>query len=432
LNTILSGRKAVLPSTLSAAIRRAVIFQVGIVAGFETIFVLGALSAQKLTGTDQLFGLSTTTAFALGQLLVSLPAGRWMDRFGRKPILVTGALGEAGALMFIGLVLLGRWPGLFLFGLFMLGLGSGAAQLVYLIGGDLYPPDRKAEGLGLMTTFASMGVIGGTYLVGFVGDAAEWIDLDPVITPWFFASIVVASVALVMAGMQPEPLEVARNPGIYFGNNNIPVNPTERSKDKSIRSLRELLRIYPIAASIGITVCFQGVRMSIVPLLTYILRARGYSLLLGATMVAAMGFGMILVSYGVGRFGDRWGRKKPLIIAAAVGLVCAVAIPLLESLPLMFAALMIMGGAFVTVLNMTRAILTDVTRPQERGTVMAMSMVAVGLAVITFPTLASYILANWGWSLISLLGACLMILVFILLSFLRENGIGKWQHRGVE
>lgn len=432
MNTILSGRKAVLPSTLSAAIRRAVIFQVGIVAGFETIFVLGALSAQKLTGTDQLFGLSTTTAFALGQLLVSLPAGRWMDRFGRKPILVTGALGEAGALMFIGLVLLGRWPGLFLFGLFMLGLGSGAAQLVYLIGGDLYPPDRKAEGLGLMTTFASMGVIGGTYLVGFVGDAAEWIDLDPVITPWFFASIVVASVALVMAGMQPEPLEVARNPGIYFGNNNIPVNPTERSKDKSIRSLRELLRIYPIAASIGITVCFQGVRMSIVPLLTYILRARGYSLLLGATMVAAMGFGMILVSYGVGRFGDRWGRKKPLIIAAAVGLVCAVAIPLLESLPLMFAALMIMGGAFVTVLNMTRAILTDVTRPQERGTVMAMSMVAVGLAVITFPTLASYILANWGWSLISLLGACLMILVFILLSFLRENGIGKWQHRGVE
>ena len=171
--------------------------------------------------------------------------------------------------------------------------------------------------------------------------------------------------------------------------------------------------------------------MSIIPLLTYILRARGYSLTLGATMVAAMGFGMILASFPVGRLGDRWGRKKPLILAVMVGMVCAVLIPLVASLILMFVLLVILGAAFVTVLTMTRAIMTDVTDAQERGTVMAASMVAVGIAVITFPTIASYVLASWGWSAIAWTGAILMSLAFILISFLRERGVGQWDHPGV-
>ena len=431
MNNLLSRDKSFMPSVLSAVIRRALLFQVCITAGFETIFVLGALSAQRLSGTDRLFGLSTTTAFAFGQLLMSFPAGRWMDKRGRRPILMLGALGEAGALVFMGVALLSGSSGLFTFGLLILGLGSGAAQLVYLIGGDIFPPTRRAEGLGLMTTFASVGVVGGAYLVGLIGDTAKGIGLDPVITPWFFASVVVALAAWVMYGLKPEPLEVARRPEVYYGGKNPEAMPDFNGKTSPVRNLGELLKLYPIAASVGILVCFQGVRMSIIPLLTYILRAKGYSLTLGATMIAAMGFGMILASFPVGRLGDRWGRKKPLILAAMVGLVCAVMIPLVSSLFLMFVLLVILGAAFVTVLAMTRTIMTDVTGAQERGTVMAASMVGVGIAVIIFPTIASYVLATWGWSAISWTGAALMILAFVQIAFLREKGVGKWDHPGV-
>ena len=160
--------------------------------------------------------------------------------------------------------------------------------------------------------------------------------------------------------------------------------------------------------------------MSIIPLLTYILRARGYSLTLGATMVAAMGFGMILAS-------SSWSPGRSLGTQETInpgchgrdGMCCADTTG--RSLILMFVLLVILGAAFVTVLTMTPAIMTDVTDAQERGTVMAASMVAVGIAVITFPTIASYVLASWGWSAIAWTGAVLMSLAFIQISFLRRT-----------
>ncbi|MCC7352291.1 MAG: MFS transporter [Anaerolineae bacterium] len=430
MEIIRSRERSVLPPLLASAMRRAILLQVGIIAGFETIFVLGALSAERLAGSDRLYGLSLMTPFALGQLLVALPAGRWMDRWGRRSVLLAGAVVEAVSLLVLGLALFAGWPGIFVAGLLLLGLGSGAAQLVYVVGGDLYPPHCRGEGLSLMATFSSVGVVAGPYIVGFVGDAAERLGSDPILAPWFVASLIVAAVAWVIAGLHPDPLDVSRAPGRYYeGLARLAGDPANAAP---ARALPRLLRLYPIAATVLITVCFQGVRMSIVPLLTFILRARGYSLTIGATMVAAMGFGMILASYPAGRIGDRWGRRRPLLGATLIALACTVAVPLTGSLPLMFAALVILGAAFVTVLNMGRAVITDVTRPAERATTLATTSVAVGVAVIVFPTVAAYVREIWGWQHVAILGAVLLSIVFILAYFLRERGVGRWDHHGVE
>jgi MFS family permease len=149
-------------------------------------------------------------------------------------------------------------------------------------------------------------------------------------------------------------------------------------------------------------------------------------------MVAAMGLGMILASYPTGRLGDRWGRRRLLVPTTLIALGCTLAVPLTETLPLMFAALVVLGAAFITALNMGRAIISDVTRPVERGAALAMSSVAVGAAVIVFPTLASYVRAVWGWTSIALPGAALLTIVLILAYFLREKGVGEWDHRGVK
>lgn len=425
---IKTSEQAGLPPVLAAAMRRAVLFQVGIITGFETIFVLGALSAQQLGGSDRLYGLSPITPFALGQLLISLPAGRAMDHWGRRPVLLAGAVAEAGSLFVLGMALLLGRPVLFVAGLLLLGLGSGAAQLVYLVGGDLYPPQRRGEGLSLMSAFAAVGVVAGPYIVGLVGDAAALLGLDPVVSPWFVAGILVALAAWTIARLEPDPLDVSREPGRYYGGQSPSAPAAEPANGQKARGLAELLALYPIVAAVGITVCFQGVRMSIVPLLTLVLRSRGYSLTVGATMVAAMGLGMILASYPTGRLGDRWGRRRLLVPTTLIALGCTLAVPLTETLPLMFAALVILGAAFITALNMGRAIISDVTRPVERGAALAMSSVAVGAAVIVFPTLASYVQALWGWRAIAFLGAALLVVVFILVSLLRERTVAVWDH----
>ncbi|MFH1928841.1 MAG: MFS transporter, partial [Chloroflexota bacterium] len=192
-----------------------------------------------------------------------------------------------------------------------------------------------------------------------------------------------------------------------------------------------LLRVYPIVASMGVVVCFQGVRMSIVPLLAFIVHTRGYSLTAGATMVAAMGFGMIMISYPVGRLGDRWGRRGLLLLAILVAMACTLLVFWSESMLLMFCSLVLLGAAHGTMVVMSRAIVCDVTGPEERGLALSTLFVAIGVAVVLFPTVASYVRLMWGWRAISVVGGVLLTIALILVAFLRERGVGRWDHNGV-
>jgi MFS family permease len=172
--------------------------------------------------------------------------------------------------------------------------------------------------------------------------------------------------------------------------------------------------------------------MSIVPLLTLITKARGYSLTTGATMVAAMGFGMALASYPIGRLGDRFGRRTLLIAALVVSFACTAGITLSRHTFVMFASLLLLGGGHVTVINMSRAIVTDVTRAGERGRALSTTSIAVGIAVIVFPTIASYVYAAWGWGAIAGLVSVLLFAGLGLTLLLRERGVGHWHHVGVD
>jgi len=428
MSNLIHPRRTVLPPILNKVLLRAAIFQVLITIGFEVVLVLGALSAQSLSGSDRIFGLATTTIFAIGQLVIALPVGKWMDRYGRRPILLLGSLVETASLIMIGAALLVESQFLFSLSLILLGLGSGAAQMAYLIGGDIYPSNRRAEGLSLMTTSISIGIVGGPYLIGLIGDLATTLNLDPLIVPWFCLSILTVIASWLMYGLSPEPLTVASDPQPYYASDENAVEVPAEDESTGTKSLGDLLRQYPIVASVGIMFCFQGVRLSIVPLLTYVLQARSYSLSLSSLMVAAMGIGMVLASSLIGRMGDKWGRRKTLLLAIVVGGIGAGFLPIVLSLVVMFLLLLVLGVAFSTSLTMTRVIITDVTNSRERGAALALNSIAIGSAVVLFPTVSSYILSLRGWSAMAVVGIGLMSMAFILTLALRETESGKWNH----
>ncbi len=428
MSNLVRSRRLILPPVLNNILQRAAIFQVFITIGFETVLVLGALSAQNISGSDRIFGLATTTIFAIGQLVIALPVGKWMDRFGRRPVLLVGSLAETAALIFIGISLLAGSRLWFSFSLILLGLGSGAAQMAYLIGGDIYPPTRRAEGLGLMTTSIAIGIVAGPYLIGLISDLANILGYDPLVFPWFCLSLLTALASWLMYGLHPDPLQVANDLVSYFPSGHDQAGILEDNGTTPSHGLCKLLHHYPITASIGIMICFQGVRLSLVPLLTFILTARSYSLSLSALMVAGMGVGMVVSSSLIGQLGDAWGRKKPLLLAILVGGLGAGLLPLVSSLVLMFILLVFLGAAFSTALTMTRVMITDVTSSRERGEAMALNSVAIGIAVVLFPTISSYLLSLYGWSTLSIVGIVLMSVALILTVLLRESSSGKWEH----
>jgi MFS family permease len=112
----------------------------------------------------------------IGFLIVSavngatlLPAGRYADRVGRKPVLVSGCIGSAA-----GIAVLAAWPELagYLIGLGLLGLGSGLLDVApAAIVGDV------VEGSGgpvfaAYTMSSDVGSVVGPVVAGRIADAS--------------------------------------------------------------------------------------------------------------------------------------------------------------------------------------------------------------------------------------------------------------------
>ncbi len=107
-------------------------------------------------------------------------------------------------------------------------------------------------------------------------------------------------------------------------------------------------------------------------------------------------FAALLFTWGV--LGDRYGRKKILIIGLSIfgigSLICSFA-PSPELL-ITYRALMGIGGAAVT--PVTLAIITVVFAPHERGRAIGLWAAAVGGAVALGPVLGGLLLQNPSWT----------------------------------
>ncbi|HEX8067453.1 MAG TPA: MFS transporter [Thermoleophilaceae bacterium] len=109
---------------------------------------VASLTLVSVLDVQGLLGLGPAIFLASGAL-AALPAGLLMDRFGRVPVLAAGfGCGIAGC----ALASLGSghdWPLAVLLGLALVGAASATGLLARTAASDMYPPERRARGIGL-------------------------------------------------------------------------------------------------------------------------------------------------------------------------------------------------------------------------------------------------------------------------------------------
>lgn len=144
------------------------------VAAFILSFGIGltspvvSLYAQSLGVSTSLVGLYITI-FALGRILVTIPAGRAADRWGRRALLGIGPLVIAAAAL--GQALVPNYTLLLVFRL-MHGVGSALAMsAIYLSVADLTTPAERGRITGLFHTAILGGLTLGPAVGGFVAEA---------------------------------------------------------------------------------------------------------------------------------------------------------------------------------------------------------------------------------------------------------------------
>jgi MFS transporter, DHA1 family, tetracycline resistance protein len=268
----------------------------------------------------------------LANAIVQLPAGRLVDRVGRRPVIL-GALG--GFALLSTLLALDHGP---LWLLAVLRAGQGVCSGAYIPAqratlADLTPPERRAERFGQLQSFAMVGLLVGPAL------AVSTLLVTALRVPE------TSGMALAAARERKEEVHLAR-PGWW-------------------RRRGVLVPMLGLGA--------MGVVMSMYDVVWPLyLTSRGQGTVVIGLSIALFSIPILLLSPGGGRLADRSNRRR-LMLAVDFGLAgaTAAAYPFIHPLWLILAVGLVEAVSWVATEPILYAVLTDAAPLDARGRAMA-------------------------------------------------------------
>lgn len=329
---------------------------VGMLLAVTPLFVTGPLESGKVAVGVAMGAFSVTT------LVIRPWTGRWADQYGRRRLLVGGALMftilVAGHLLVSGLA-----------GLILLRMLLGIAEALFFVAGfaalaDLAPPGRTGAALSFnsLALYAgvAVGPVIGQLLLRSGGFTAAWAG-----------AVCLAAVATVLATRVPETLERSTGPVI------------------------KARLIHPAAVVPGVAL-FTGVAAMAGFFAFAVLRAQEVGL--ERWSLVLLTFGAVVVLCRV-VFADLPDRVPPGGLAASALATLAVGAVLLAGLPTVVGLLVGTAVAAVGVAFLTPAIFATVlagTAASERGSAVGTLSVFIDLGLGGGPMLVGVAAAAYG------------------------------------
>lgn len=417
--------KAAVPAIVRRNARLLAAAEAFVGTGQQMVPTLGALMVLHLTGSAVLAGLASSMS-GLTRVLVSYPSGRLADAYGRKAVLVIGLL-----LTFVGAiglgtsVLLSSFPA-FVAALFVFGVGNGTSQQQRrLSAADMYPPDRRAQGLGYVLTGSLVGALGGPVIIGLAGLIAQSGGLDQMSLSWFLVPfMLIPSLGLILR-IHPDPKEIALHLERYWPGYQ---PPAQRAGPPAHVNIWTFTRNYPhVVAFVSMFVLYGNMSM-MMALTPVAMTHHGMPLSAISITVSLHVVGMYGLSLPIGKLADRLGRRRVLFTGVILSTLGTVLVALTASYPLMVLGLYVIGVGWCCGNVTTAAMVADTTPPQIRGRAMGANTSFSAAASVAAPLLGGVLVQFWGTA--SLVGITLIFIVPIvaLLTRLRETKPGVYAH----
>lgn len=373
------------------------VFSAGYLAAVTVASIVGAALAESAAWAG---------VPAAGLLLgVAASASMWgaaMDRFGRRPALLGGALlGVAGAFL-AGLAVVLRSLPLYIAGMVALGASKASSDLGRYVAGEVHPPSYRARAISTVVMGATVGAVVGPLLAGPMGELALGIGLQELAGPYGATALLLGSTAAVLAiGLRPEPAELARE-------------VASRHPEEEVGSVGEgsvwtpLTR--PTAQVAMVTLILAQVVMVMVMVITSLhMRNQGHGLGAISLVISSHTFGMYAFSVISGQLADRWGRA-PVIVCGGLLLSASSALAGIspEVLPLGVSLFGLgLGWNFCYVGGST--LLADSLRAAERARIQGVTDTLVGLASAIGSLGSGVVFAALGYGAMGLVGAVIAL-----------------------
>ena len=361
----------------------------------ETVSVFGSaitqlalplIAATILKVTPLEFGLLTTIEF-LPFILLSLPAGVWVDRLRRRPILIVGDLGRALAIASIPVAF--YFDALTIWQLYIVGFVNGCLTVFFDVAWQSYLPsvverDQLVEGTSKLQITQSAAQILGPGMAGILIGALK----APFAMILDSASYVVSAI-FVFFIRRPEPPVVKHDEAVH--------GPKPSMRQEVAHGLHYVLGhrwLRSIAATTGTSNFFGNVFGAI--LILYLTQERGLSAqTIGfAFSIGAIGF--LVGALTTTRLTNRLGVGRMLVLSAfgfsLAGLPVALAPDALIAPAVSLS--MILGGFCGVAWNINQVSLRQaITQPRMQGRMNA-TMRFIVWGTIPLGSIVSGVLGN--------------------------------------
>jgi MFS family permease len=321
-----------------------------------TLLALPIVAATTLNVTPFEFGLLSTIEF-LPFILLSLPAGVWVDRLRRRPILIAGDLIRAAALVSIPIAF--ALNALTIWQLYIVGFINGCATVFFDVAYQSYLPslvdrDKIVDGNAKLETSRSAAQITGPGVAGVI--------IGAVTAPFAVAVDALSFIGSALFMFAIRRHEAAPEPRL----NEHGERPSMRSEiTEGLRYVGGHRLLRSIAATTGLSNFFNNVLYSI--LILYLVRELSVSpQLLGlAFSLGAVGFlvGALIANRVATRIGIGAAIVGAVMIAGPAELLIPIASPDL-AVPLV-AASVFLGGIGNVVYNINQVSLRQAITPER-------------------------------------------------------------------
>lgn len=386
--------------------------QVSTGMGMGLLPTLGSLMVYQMLGSATWAG-SATVLQGVARFIVAYPAGAIADRYGRRPAMMAGIIVACVGALIVGTsVAINSFP-LLMFGILVFAIATGGSMQLRVAATDMYPPSRRAEGLGYILTGSIVGSIGKAGLVSLASIVAVSLAVNPMALAWWLVPVILLPALFMVSKIKPDPKDIALNLDRYYPGFVRPVSAARaHTKPGNFRTyIKDFNKLTVFVSHFGV----QG-NMSMIMVVTALtLTHHGHDLPAIAFSGMLHSLGMHAFSIPIGHLTDRFGRKPVMLGGLVLAALGTILISLSGDYWLITLGFTLVGVGWSGVNVAGTVLLADVSPPAERARVIGSNDTFSGAANMFLALVAGPIMSLAGIEFIGLVGIAIMVTPFLMI-----------------
>jgi MFS family permease len=382
-------------------------------AAFIANITVGAIVGVELSGREDLAGLPSTLMLG-GAAAMAYPAGRFMQRFGRRPGLAIGFLLGLLGLAINGVAVVQASFALFLLGLFFLGMARGITDQSRYAAADAVPLRRRARAISTVVFASTVGAVGGPALVDPLGQLAQRLGLPALAGPMIGGAVLFAIAGgLILLLLRPDPLSIARQLA--------DAEPPTSADRSAGRRISEVLQMPAARTALVAMVLGQAVMVMVMGVTSLHMHQHSHSLGDISLVFAAHTLGMFGLSIVTGSLAARFGRQAMIVLGGLLLIAGALLAPASLMTPWLALALFLVGLGWNFCYISGSSLLADSLNAAERGRIQGAADLLVNLSSAIGSLGSGVIMAATSYGVLCAIGTALALVpLLVALPYVRS------------